>query len=197
MAKPKPARQWDRASLDWYVEPERATDALLSAERFSGPVFDPACGQGNIVRALHRHGYYAVGADLVNRLEKQEIWFLGESDFMGDPLIPNIENIVTNPPYFRAKGTQDFIEQALSIARHKVAVFSGIGFLAGETRAKTIFRDNPPHRAWVITPRPSCPPGDYLREGNKAGNGSGDYVWMVWDVTAPPARRPALGWLTQ
>ena len=58
---------------------------------------------------------------------------------------------------------------------------------AAQARANGLFAEFPPFRIWIVTPRVSCPPGTYLAAGTKAGNGSSDWCWMVWDLTAPPS----------
>lgn len=187
----KRSHLWERDELDWYVEPPRATEQLLTVERFVGPIWDPACGQGNIVRALRAAGCEAVGSDIADR------GFGGVQDFLDpDCEFVNVANIVTNPPFFRAKGAEAFIRRALSIASGKVCAFVDIRFIAGAERAKGLFTDHPPHRIWIVTPRVSCPPGQFLLDGGKAGNGSSDWCWLVWDQTAPSAQT-SIGWLRQ
>ena len=104
-------------------------------------------------------------------------------------------NIVMNPPFFRAKGAEAFIRKALSLATGKVCAFVDIRFIAGAERANGLFAEHCPHRIWIITPRVSCPPGEYLAAGHKAGNGSSDWCWLVWDLTAPKVRTSQTGWL--
>lgn len=192
----KKAHVWERDEFDWYVEPERVTQQLLTVERFSGGIHDPACGQGNIVKTLRAAGYHATGSDIVDRVDWpiESAWYQGEVDFLANPPWSSLNNIVTNPPFFRAKGAEAFIRKALSIATGKVAVFVDIRFLAGAERAGGLFEKHPPHRVWIVTPRASCPPGTYLAAGNKAGNGSSDWCWLVWDQTAP-FFGTQLGWL--
>ena len=187
------AKVWERDALDWYQEPSGASDALFRVERFCGYVWDPACGGGNILEAASRADYPPVGTDIKKRVDRY--WFRRESDFLAWSEPPLAQNIVCNPPFFRAKGAEAFIRKALSLAKGKVAMFLDIRFLAGAERANGLFADHPPHRVWIVTPRVSCPPGDYLAAGNKAGNGSSDYCWCVWDMTAPPAVNSELRWL--
>lgn len=186
------AHNWARDEHDWYVEENRATVALLTAERFVGSVWDPAAGQGNIVETLIAAGYRAHGTDIVRRTEAQ--WFWGERNFLDDGEFTLGPNIVTNPPFYRAKGTEDFIRRALALATGKVAAFTDIKFLASDGRAAGLFAEHPPTRIWSISPRVSCPPGSYLLAGNKAGGGTADWVWLVWDLTAP-AQGTKFGWL--
>lgn len=188
----KNAHIWDRDDLDWYVEPETSTAALLRVERFVGRIHDPACGQGNIVRTLIAHGYEASGSDLVDRAGSPG-WFKGHADFLGDHALYD-DNIVMNPPFFKAKGAEAFIRKAHAVAKGKVAAFVDIKFLAGGGRANGLYREIPPHRIWIITPRPSCPPGHVLADGSKASGGTADWCWLVWDKTAPFVGT-TLGWL--
>ena len=195
----KKAHVFERDPLDWYVEEPRATEALLKVERFTGRVLDPCCGRGNIVTAFRAAGYEAIGSDIVDRTNRAS-WFQGELDALKDYghdylALAGAPNIVMNPPFFRGNGTQAFIRRALSIATGKVAAFVDIKFLASAKRANGLFAEHPPHRVWIVTPRVSCPPGAYLAAGNKAGGGSADWVWLVWDMTASPAAAPVLGWL--
>lgn len=181
--KAKNSHVWERDGLDWYVEPETSTSALLKVERFVGRIHDPSCGQGNIVRTLIANGYHASGSDLVDRAGSPG-WFKGKADFLG-PAAIYAENIVMNPPFYKAKGAEAFIRKALEVATGKVAAFVDIKFLAGGGRANGLYRELPPNRVWIITPRPSCPPGEVLKAGGKAEGGTADWIWMVWDKTAP------------
>lgn len=191
----KEAHVWERDPLDWYVEGERVTEQLLSVERFDGPVHDPCCGGGNIVRTLLRHGCEATGSDVVDRAGSPP-WFFGVHDFLTEPN-GRFYNYVMNPPYFGGKGTEAFIRAALPLVLGKLCVFVDRRFLTGRRRAQTLYRDHPPTRVWEISPRPSCPPGAWLAAGNKAGGGTADYCWLVWDKTAPPNAGTALGWLSE
>lgn len=194
------AHVWKRDSLDWYVEELRASAALFDVERFIGPVWDPCCGQGNILRSyLHQNGGCCIGTDIVRRCG-DDVPFFGDLDFLGDfdhaAMIPAFHsNVVMNPPFFRAKGAEAFIRKALQLASGKVAVFVDMRFLSGADRANGLFAEHPPHRVWIVTPRVSCPPGEYLAAGNKAGGGTADYCWLVWDLTAPSASSVQTGWL--
>lgn len=172
-----------------------ATDALARAEGFTGSIHDPACGQGHIPAALGALGYLATGTDLINRAPGSP-WFLGCADFL-DPNGPGLcgaRNMMSNPPYFRGAGLEAFIMRGLALATGKVAVFCEARFLFGVRRAKRFHRINPPDRIWLITPRPSCPPGEFLAAGGQAKGGKQDCVWMVWDEREGQART---GWLTK
>lgn len=187
-SKPKAARIWQRDPHDWYVEPERVTDALARVEAFIGPTLDPCCGGGNTVRALQRANVNVWGRDIVHRHGMVgHDRFLGAHDFLAGPdAIPGRwANIVMNPPFFKAAGAEAFIRKALEVATAKVAVFADIKFVAGDKRAADLYAEAPPSRVYIITPRVSCPPGSVLAEGGKADGGVADWCWLVWDKTAP------------
>ncbi len=196
--KEKKARIWARDEFDWYVEPVAASLALFRVERFVGHIWDPCCGGGNIKDAAHASGYKwrYCGTDVVNRAPpRSQHWFSGEADFLTWDKAPLAQNIIMNPPFFRSKGAEAFIRKALDLVVGKAAVFVDIRFLAGATRANGLFLEHPPHRIWIVTPRVSCPPGEYLVAGNKAANGSADWCWLVWDKSAPRVESPTMSWL--
>lgn len=51
--------------------------------------------------------------------------------------------------------------------------------------AAGLYAECPPRRIYILTPRPSCPPGEYLLNGGKAGGGTADWCWLVWDLQSP------------
>lgn len=198
MPKAKAAQVWDRDPHDWYVEPGRATAQLIAQEHLAGHTHDPCCGQGNTVAAMHAAGLDATGSDVVRRVPEGTGWYLGESDFLaGGAGLFGAENCVMNPPYFRAIGAEWAIRRALQLAPGTVAAFVDARFVFGQTRAVTLYREHPPSRVWIITPRPSCPPGAWLAAGNVAGGGEKDFAWLVWDRHRPrPGHNSELGWLS-
>lgn len=198
-ARAKNAKIWDRAPDEWYQEPRRVTEQLLAAEIFPGTIHDPCCGRGNIVEAVNAfHGAEkAFGTDLVDRFpEGLPGWHRGLLDFLGDEaLLRGADSIVMNPPFGKSKLAEAFIRRALRTARYKVAAFVDARFLAGKGRATGLFAERCPNRVWYVTPRPSCPPGAYLLEGNTAGGGTADYCWLVYDLTGPAPSMYQGGWL--
>ncbi len=191
----KNAHIWARDPLDWYAEPPSASQALLAVESFAGAILDPACGQGNIVLAARAAGYDAYGSDIRRRCDPNAPWWIGKCDFLAEDH-PINGNIVMNPPFFRAAGAEGFIRKALALASGKVCAFVDVRFISGAKRAEGLFLEHPPARIWIVTPRPSCPPGEYLRAGGKAEGGSADYCWLVWDQAAPTAPgETQTGWI--
>ena len=178
----KKARLWKRAARDFYLEPADCTAALLRVEALDGEIWDPACGVGHVVATLRAAGRNAYGTDCMRRVPEATPWFLAEHDFLGEAVWPSRpDHIVCNPPFGRGLTAEAFIRQALGLARRSVAVFVDYRFLASARRWTGLFREHPPARAWLLYPRPSCPPGDYLLGGGRAEGGTADFVWLVWE----------------
>jgi hypothetical protein len=60
---PKELREKD----DFYPTPPEGTQALLAVEKFDGPIWEPACGAGDMSRELAAGGYEVISTDLVDR----------------------------------------------------------------------------------------------------------------------------------
>lgn len=178
------AHVWDRSGHDWYVEEPWVTSKLLAAERIYGPVLDPACGRGNIVKECRRNGIEAFGMDIVHRgLSGADGW-AGEQDFLEEtPVRLQFKTIICNPPYGRGKMTEQFIRQAISIAPTVAMLVNG-RFLFGSRRAAGLYATHPPSAIYIITPRPSLPPGpiyeDLMARGERPSGGQQDFIWLVW-----------------
>lgn len=175
---------YDRAANDWYIEPKLATERLLDAELFTGPVWDPACGGGNIPAVCRSRGLKALASDLVDR-GAPECWF---GDFLTvDVLRVTANEIITNPPFSLA---EQFVHRAISLVQGKVAILARTAFLEGQGRLERLFKPTPPARIWQFASRISMPPGGSQVE---AKNGSTAFCWIVWDPEYRGA--PAFGWL--
>lgn len=177
--------KWPEVADGWFVEPVAATHFLLDREDFPGGVWDPACGQGNIVQACLARGLRnSMGTDLRIRVPDEPDWFGGAADFIEMNFRRTLRpNVVMNPPYGRAKLAEAFIRKALAMEGvEKVAAFLNSKFLFGSGRAAGLYAEHPPSRVYPISPRPSCPPGVFLQGGGKAEGGVENFVWIVWDL---------------
>lgn len=188
--KPRERRVVDHAREvnDWYVEPIWATELLFRALDFVGPIWDPCCGQGNILKAVCSAGNITNGVratDLVDRgYGDAGIDFLLSSDWA--------QNIVFNPPYLHAEA---FILHALKLASGKVAALVNLKFLASQGRRERLFKPHPPLVVLILSRRPSMPPGG---QDIPAKGGTADYCWIVWENEGdriPDDHRPVIGWL--
>lgn len=171
---------------DLYETPEVATEALLRVEKFSGVIWEPACGPGAIVRVLRRAGHMVYATDLVD-------YGCPDSDSRIDFLMEqapsfHVGAIVTNPPF---KLATEFATHALTLVP-KVIMLMRLAFLESEKRRAIldcgllarvhIFRNRLPmmHRdGW---------------EGPKASSATA-FAWFVWDATHKgPTEMRRLSW---
>lgn len=185
-----------KSPFDWYVEPEWATEVLIDAEHNCqwGIVWDPACGQGSILKAfVGRAEVHATDIEFRGyaggKVLFQELDFVGGLDFVRSAAPKGRFSIVSNPPYSYKKGISEaFARRALELATEKVAMLLPVKWQASQARHK-LFTEYPPSRIWILAERPSMPPGAMVEElGDKAfKRGKVDYMWVVWDRRHPAA----------
>lgn len=173
-----------RAPFDFYVTPPECTLALLTAERFDGGIWEPACGNGAISKVLEDYDYRVDSTDIVDRGYCNEV-----IDFLSAPDNIRVANIVTNPPFNLAT---EFAAKAVHHARNKVALLLPIQFLAGTKRHAEIFATRPPARVHVFSGRKTLWRGD--DPNPKKTGGMGTFAWFVWDTATLPGP-PVIGWL--
>lgn len=180
----KNARLWDREPDNWYREPAWVTRALCEAEAFTGRTVDPCAGAGSTIDGAAAAGVQVEGMDLRDRGHPG---VRGGVDFFAPFPTHGVwpaDNILSNPPYGRhpdggRRLEERFLQLALERARSKVALFLLAGWINGAERGRWL-ETTPLYRIYLIGPRPSCPPGHLIAAGEKAGNGTGDYAWLVW-----------------
>lgn len=175
----------ERHDTDWYVDPAFCTELLIAAEPFFGRIWDPCCGGGTIPTVVAEVWPSAIGnggSDLVYRGYGE-----GGRDFFTDQ--GPYENLIFNPPY---KIAEQFIVHALNVTSRKVAALVNLKFLSSQGRRDRLFSAHPPARVWILSRRPSMPPGG---SGIQAKGGTADYCWIIWNKRGSPIERPMIGWL--
>lgn len=183
MKRERKSHIWDRSDEDWYVEPEWCSQRLFEEEKFSGAIYDPACGMGRILDSAENAGLTAFGIDLVDRRNGNGF----VADFLNDLPIDDVENIVTNPPFDLI---QPFYCQAAKVATQKIAMICPTARL---NAAHKWLEGTPLKRILLLTPRPSMPPGHVILAGQKPGGGKMDYCWLLWDKSYNG--EPTIEWL--
>lgn len=152
-----------RESMDNYPTPDIAVISLKSRENFSGVIWEPACGAGNI--AKHFPGCIATD------IRKNTIYGEIGVDFLTE--FRKVDHIITNPPYRLA---QQFVEHALECANGKVAMLCKLAFLEGKSRY-TLFQENPIKTVYVFSKRlPLTKEGDARKQSSMI-----PFAWFVWE----------------
>ena len=176
-----------RLPHEFYPTPPAAVRALLSVERFDGPIWEPACGDGAIARELAASGHTVISTD------KFDYGFgVSGIDFLSEPT-NRAKHIVTNPPY--GSGLADaFMLKALELTRTtggKVALLLNLASLCHPSRT-WLWQKVPPARIYAIDGIVCWPehrygpaPERFLRHR---------YFWAVWYPGHEGA--PMFGWLS-
>lgn len=182
LARVENSHIWQREEHEHYVEPEWVSRRLFEVEQFEGPVTDPCCGFGRIPEAAKEAGYIIGARDIVDRGYASPAFQV--CDFLSDKF--RYGDIVCNPPFdqFRI-----FAEHALTLAKGKVAMI----WLVRTLPAARWLQDTPLARIWLLTPRPSMPPGHTITAGEKPGGGKQDFCWLIWSRQHEGS--PTIGWL--
>lgn len=174
-----PRAKQKRRRLDNYETPTRDTNQLTRLIAFKGPIKEPACGSGRMVRALQAAfpGMKIVGSDL--KMGQAHDFIAATKTWPGD--------IVTNPPY--GEGNSDaFTYKALELADGRVAMLVELKFLTGDKRAAKLFRVNKPEMVIIIPYR------IYFYAGAKPIPAQFyNHCWIIW----PPRKKRGSGVKTQ
>ena len=175
--RPRVAHIWQKEPSGFYVEPTWCSIRLFETETFIGTVEDHCCGIGRIPEAARRAGYRTIATDIVDRGYKH---FDGELDFLRYDR--RVENIVSNLPFHLCN---EFTRHALKLAARKVALI----WLTRRLNAAHWLQSTPLARIYLLTPRPSMPPGHVILAGEKPGGGTQDFAWLVFEHghVGPPA----------
>lgn len=160
---------WERETGEHYVEPSWCSRRLFEVEDFDGEVWDPCCGFGTITLNAHSQCDTSWASDIVERKP-------GVCDEVMDFLQAKrpTNNIVCNPPFNIASL---FALHALKYADGKVAMV----FPVARLNAAHWLKGTPLRRVWLMTPRPSMPPGHVIARGEKPGGGKMDFCWLLWE----------------
>jgi hypothetical protein len=161
-----------------YVEPAWCSRRLFEVEDFGPPdrsiIYDPACGWGTITDTAAAQGFEVFGSDVVNRRRHRLGKEFFKTDFLTVETCPSNCSIVCNPPFDHV---QEFCQHALELGALKVAMIC----LVRRLNAAHWMQELPLRRVWLLTPRPSMPPGSWIAAGNKPGGGTQDFCWLVFE----------------
>lgn len=163
-----------RAAFEFYPTPPEAIRALLSVEKFDGPIWEPACGNGAISKELEAAGYSVVSTDLIDRGYGR-----GNIDFL-KTREPLAKHIVTNPPYGRHGLGDAFVRKALIHAQRTggtVAMLLNLRSLCNPDR-HVKFCKTPPAAIYALDEIVCWPNGIRGRWSDRIARQQ--YYWAVW-----------------
>lgn len=159
----------ERGYNDYYATDPKSIKPLFEQESFSATIWEPACGEGHLSKAMKVEGKEVISTDL---------FFRGYGGGGRDFLKENIGygcDIITNPPY---KYAQEFVEKAINLTGKKVAMFLKITFLEGKKRKK-FFEKYPPKTIYVFSYRVNVAKNGLQEEFQKSS--AACYAWFVWE----------------
>lgn len=164
--QPTTKRVADLDGPDFYPTPTWATYALMENEKFTGDIWESACGDGAMSEVL-AHYNNVRSSDLYDR-------GYGESGIDFRCTQSSCDNVVTNPPFHSA---EEFVHSATKLADRKFALLLRLAFLEGVSRQNTIFSKIPPSRVHVFSERITF----YPKGAKIKGSGTTAYAWFIWD----------------
>lgn len=173
--------------LDAYFSPYEAIWALLDIEPdIPGNIWEPAAGDGVIMRAMKQEGFKMIGSDIADYYTR----FLNIQtgiNYLEAVKPDGVKGIITNPPYALAR---QFVEKALGEVGYSAWLLR-TNFLESERRFN-MFKTNPPARVWISSRRlPMMHRAGYT--GPKATSNT-CFAWFVWDDRVLLKDRGKIGW---
>lgn len=158
----------ERETNDYYATDPFAVKELLKVEKFTGPIWEPACGEGHISRTVEEFGYDVISSDLIDRG-----YGVGGIDFLKNCQIYD-RDIITNPPY---RHSDEFIIKSLDSITHgrKIAMLLKVTALEGQERYRAIYSKLNPCRIHIFSKRIQCG-----KNGEFRGSGAVAFAWYVW-----------------
>lgn len=163
-----PTRAWATRALCEWLKDQMQPLELLS-------VWEPACGQGHMVRPLCEY-FGAVTASDVH-----DYGYGAVADFLF-PGLGFADWIITNPPF---RLGEQFARTAIAQSRVGAALIVRTAFLESAARYDGLFRDTPPSDILQFTERVPMHRGRVEEHGSTATA----YCWLVWRKGAPEGTR--------
>lgn len=181
-------RQEPKDSLDDFPTPPWATRALMEHvipwDAYSREMncLEPACGAGHMAKVLKEYFHLVHATDVHPYGYGAVDNFLQANHDSG-----SFDWVVTNPPFRLA---ENFIAEALGIARVGVAMLVRTVFIESVGRYERLFLPNPPSIFAQFTERVPMVRG---RLDRKASTATG-YAWIVW-LKNPQKAFPRMAWV--
>lgn len=172
----------DRQKEDYYATDKRAIKHLLKKEpqlnNKDFKVLEPCAGEGILSDEWER--LVGTKMDLYDLIQRREDVI--QANYFKTDFKDKYDLIITNPPYAIGSrsnpGLADLIVKALNEVKEGgyVCMFLKTLHLESKTRYEKIFKNYPPARLHVYSPRISC----YKNNDTNLPQGAISYTWFVW-----------------
>lgn len=186
---------FERRENDSYWTEPWVTAALLGAVKIRGPVWEPACGRGDMVEVLRERGLTVIGSDIVDHGCSGSFNY----DFLSGALVSLPATlwpraIISNPPYgLRGRTAEAFCWRALEFMKPmggQVAMLLRHSFDPAARRNDLFDPLCSPFACKVtLTKRPRW---DWWERDKPLASPLHNFSWAVWDyawVGEPVLRR--------
>ncbi len=154
-----------RKERDEYNTPDWVVEALIPFLPECRKIWEPACGQGNIVRVLADNGYDVYATDIVD----------GE-DFFAAKSSQQSDGIITNPPY---TDSAVFIQRAIDVMMPRngfVCMLLPVDYDSAKSR-RNLFADCPIFSGKIVLLKRIV---WFERDDGKKAAPSENHAWYVW-----------------
>lgn len=151
-----------RSGTDFYPTPREVTETLLRhlALPKSTVIWEPACGEMDMVSAMQSAGYSVVASDISHG-----------QDFLTEPL-PDCDWIITNPPF---SISDKFIKRCVEHGKPFALLLKSQYWHA--QKRKDLFFAHPPITVCPLTWRP-----DFLfKKRKERSKPLMDVMWCIWE----------------
>ena len=177
--------KYERVENDFYPTEPACTIALydyLKARALVQPssvIYEPACGDGAIVKVFEERGHKVHASDLFPQMDGADVKDFLTGDFMFDRDLPVRPLVITNPPY--AMPYIDLFMDRIMDLVHNDGV-TGAMLMRNEVDCaisrRKFFEDNPYYFGkLVLNWRPRWIPGS-------TGSPRHNYAWYIWSPFA-------------
>ena len=149
-----------RVAMDFYPTPPEATAALLNFLRLPDlKIWEPACGENDMVNVMRDRGYDVVGTDINMGV-----------DFLTTEVPDGVNWIITNPPFSHA---EHFIRRCLEHGLPFALLLKSQYWHA--KKRLDLFREHPPAYVLPLTWRPN-----FQFKQDDSSSPLMDVMWCVW-----------------
>lgn len=178
---------YGRRHAEAYFTEPWITKELCKHVDLRGPIWEPACGRGDMTKELCAQGYYVFASDLYDHGFVDDTY---QIDFLDQRRVHfSCQSIVTNPPFLNGMAER-FVRHALGLMNHPqgmVCMLLRHEFDCAAGRVD-LFTEWPFRIKLVLTRRPRW---DWWEREKPQASPRHNFAWFIWDFEhkGPPELR--------